>query len=290
VGILGSDESKFLFVREHTVKESDSTLSLPAGRTLFVANVAFDCTEEDLRNILEPFGAIEAVHFGSLEASGKAGRKREKKEALGEPDERQKVILAERLRMQAQAAQQVAETEKQSFLRAGVAYVVFNDRDAIRKGLRNLAPVDFHGKVERGEERKGLKKYVADHKAYATIDADELQRELDAAVFEFDRRSAELQRQVEALTETPDADGWITVAKKGKKKAGPRGHRIGVATITAADIARLKEKERSQRVTDLYRFQKDDRRKKYLMQLRDQFEADKRRIERMKQSRQFNPD
>jgi len=99
------------------------------------------------------------------------------------------------------------------------------------------------------------------------------------------------KKKVDELSSMPDADGWVTVTKKGKKKTeGAEGKKMGVAYLTPFELQQMQEKAKEKQLSDFYRFQRSENRKNYIDTLRQKFEEDKKRIERMKQQRKFKPD
>lgn len=103
-----------------------------------------------------------------------------------------------------------------------------------------------------------------------------------------------------------DEDGWITVTASKKKRAND-----GTVKITGikAESVILKRSKKSKILDNFYKFQKGQQRResesiflfllllliinfscnKELDELRKQFEEDKNRIEKMKESKQFRP-
>ncbi|KAI9168648.1 hypothetical protein H9P43_008021 [Blastocladiella emersonii ATCC 22665] len=93
-----------------------------------------------------------------------------------------------------------------------------------------------------------------------------------AVIAEYDARKAEESRSQQA--KTVDADGFILVTRKR-----------GGNTSEAAARTKPKEHERK----DFYRFQMREEKRSRLLELREKFESDKKRIEELKRNRRFKP-
>eukprot|EP01098_Paradermamoeba_levis_P010233 TRINITY_DN4301_c0_g1_i4.p1 TRINITY_DN4301_c0_g1~~TRINITY_DN4301_c0_g1_i4.p1 ORF type:complete len:126 (-),score=53.55 TRINITY_DN4301_c0_g1_i4:155-487(-) len=105
-----------------------------------------------------------------------------------------------------------------------------------------------------------------------------------------------------------DEDGFIKVIKKGKKKntdgsihvsgfkASPLPvspfalppHQQAGSTVRAGAVED-KKKKKEKILHDFYKFQKAEAKQQQLEQLRQKFEEDKKRIERLKNNRKFKP-
>lgn len=77
ISISHSPFIKNLFVKEYTpphkkqleeteIDQTSQIPSLPLGRTLFVTNLTYDCTKEDLETIFSSFGPIEEIILDSF--------------------------------------------------------------------------------------------------------------------------------------------------------------------------------------------------------------------------------
>ena len=77
------------------------------------------------------------------------------------------------------------------------------------------------------------------------------------------------------LRSEPDEDGFITVTRKEKPDDLPR----------EGDG----KKNRATELEDFYKFQRREKRDVRMRELRERFEADKRKIERAREARKFKP-
>ncbi|GAB4821958.1 hypothetical protein N2152v2_009004 [Parachlorella kessleri] len=131
----------------------------------------------------------------------------------------------------------------------------------------------------------GLKAWVEQHKAL-TPGNSELQKALDAWTEEFE--AEEERRRQEALRAMED-EGWTVVQRhKGRKKnAGASG--VTVAGVAGAAAQAQAAAKKDQVHSDFYRFQQREKRRSELLDLRQRFEDDKRRIAELKAARRFKP-
>ncbi|GIL93679.1 hypothetical protein Vretifemale_21082, partial [Volvox reticuliferus] len=130
--------------------------------------------------------------------------------------------------------------------------------------------------------------WVHEHKA-ARPGNDVLQRQIDDWMDDFD---AEQERKARERQAAMGEDGWTVVARaKGRKRTreddGVKVMTGGVATNAAAAAA-AKEKEKSM-LGDFYRFQRHEKRRNELAELRQRFEEDRRRLAQLKAARNFKP-
>ena len=131
----------------------------------------------------------------------------------------------------------------------------------------------------------GLKAWVVAHKAEKPGN-NELQQQLDDWMEEFE---AEEERRKTEARAAMEEDGWTVVQRhKGRKKnTSESGVTVG-AVAAAAAVARA-AKKRPAEYTNFYRFQQRDKRRNELLELRERFEEDKRRLAELKAVRRFKP-
>jgi len=177
---------------------------------------------------------------------------------------------------------------KKPFCSAGYAHVIFQNKESLKNVLKNTS-FDLSGKFEFGQ-KKGLEKWTEIYQKEYFVKKSKVQSEVDSYMWNYDKKNLEHQQKIEALSSAPDADGWVTVTRKGKKKSGADGKNIRVAPkLDLATINRIREKERKKYKDNFYRFQKAEKRINHIEELRKRFEEDKKRIEKMRQGRKFRP-
>ena len=84
-------------------------------------------------------------------------------------------------------------------------------------------------------------------------------------------------------------DGWTVVGGgKGRKKTrDDRGTAVGA--VAAALVEGRREKGKKKLEGNFYRFQRRERRRDEVLELRQRFEEDRKRVAAMRKDRQFKP-
>ena len=174
------------------------------------------------------------------------------------------------------------------------ALVCFQSPDAVRRLLNNLTkkrkkPPVLH-RMER-TEAYGLKGWVAQHKAQYNQNTNAtLQKQLDEWIDAYEEREA---RQKEEAMQALEEDGWTVVRRfKGRKKNANEADGItvgAVAPAAARDIASRSQQKVAKRSegqgTDFYRSNTREKRRSELIDLREKFEEDRRRLSQLRQAR-----
>lgn len=170
-----------------------------------------------------------------------------------------------------------------SRLSAVVLYSTKKGRDTLLKAAAKGKTIKLD--VSPPDGPQGLKAWVEAHKAQKPGNA-ELQRRLDEWMEDYEVE--EERRKTEAMT-AMEEDGWTVVQRhKGRKKnTSDTGVTVG-GVAAAAAVARAGQK-RSLEHTDFYRFQQREKRRSELLELRERFEEDKRRLAELKAVRKFKP-
>eukprot|EP00300_Choanocystis_sp_HF-7_P004102 c13133_g1_i1.p1 GENE.c13133_g1_i1~~c13133_g1_i1.p1 ORF type:complete len:247 (+),score=63.22 c13133_g1_i1:50-790(+) len=130
----------------------------------------------------------------------------------------------------------------------------------------------------------GIDKWLAEYHA-ARPNPTQLEKDVAEFLMSFDQAEEEAQKAKEETL--VDEDGFILVTRRGNKRySGANGVSMPVAT---ADPEKIAKKRKQDKVLDFYRFQQRQRRREELAVLREKFEEDKLRIQKMKSSRRFKP-
>jgi ribosomal RNA-processing protein 7 len=174
--------------------------------------------------------------------------------------------------------------------------------------LTNTDENDGNDKEEEEEfPRSGLMACVARYRASLRQyqnNREILEEECNRVMQQYEEAEVERQRQVTAASSQPDDDGFITVsygtANKGDLESsnfpqdtggnaagGGRGggrQRRGRQSETSG---RKRKKKKVTELTDFYRFQTKESRKQHLHELRQKFEEDLAKVQKMKEEKQF---
>lgn len=253
---------------EHSKKRSDA--DLPVGRTLFCLNVP-------------PYVQADHLAAGFADASG---------------GEVAHVVLADRCGVRLQAAEAATaagaappHTTSSHFTAPPVgrnqfksAYVVFRSTKALRSVLAaDCSEVRLY-RANKTLLDTGLARWTRDYLA-AQPDERTLEAEVNEYMAAFERteeeqRAAERRQKAEAEV---DDEGWQTV---GKGRGA--GFQQKESTLHRLEQKMEAGKQRKE-LLNFYTFQIRDSKKQHVVGLRKRFEEDKRKIESMKQARQFRP-
>ncbi|EFN54303.1 hypothetical protein CHLNCDRAFT_53102 [Chlorella variabilis] len=134
-----------------------------------------------------------------------------------------------------------------------------------------------------------LTRWVEEHKALKPGNA-ELQQALDEWMEEWE--AEEERRRAEAV-KAQEEDGWTVVqrhkASGRKKNASATGVTVGgvAGAAAAAQLQAATKKDATH--ADFYRFQQREHRRNELLNLRQRFEEDKKRIAELRASRKWRP-
>ncbi|KAJ3157908.1 Ribosomal RNA-processing protein 7 [Geranomyces variabilis] len=263
----------YLFIRAHEPRKPDP--SLPAGRTLFIANVPTDATTAHFARLFRRCGVVERVAWGGGGGSG------------------------------------VGVTTGDGVRRTGGhAHVVFKQHDAVENavGMKSRARVwsaegvvaednddDHDDDVDPAEAAakktttvlSGLAKYLAGHYAARPTLAT-LAAETNSTLAAFEDAERAARAAVESARNVPDADGFVTVVRgRGRKGMNSDGQGASVTAARADDLKKLKPKKKE--LVDFYRFQLRENKRNQLADLRRKFEEDKQKIAALRANRRFNP-
>ena len=135
-------------------------------------------------------------------------------------------------------------------------------------------------------------------KAYRHMSREKLMEMCNSAMSAFETQEAELERRAKLAAEQPDDDGFITVTHKKsnatpvsfgitndfeedqyhRRKAGKRSRKRKANTTSGAD-----------ELSDFYRFQLKESRKKEVSNLKERFEEDLKQVKKMKEERAYRP-
>lgn len=135
--------------------------------------------------------------------------------------------------------------------------------------------------AQKGEILTGRARYLAYLRKTRYADPAALQGAVDAFMELHDAEAGLRKKRQKLIRTQPDEDGFVTIARGGRKGAGRQ----------ADGVAKLAEQEKKRKgvIDDLYRFQRQDERKKQQLDLRRKFEDDRRKIEELRKRRKFKP-
>ena len=178
------------------------------------------------------------------------------------------------------------------------AMVVFESADSLTRLFSGLGKKRKKAQVMTRIDRMapfGLKGWVTQHKAQYNLNTNAtLQKHLDEWVEAFEDREA---RQKEEAMRKLEEDGWTVVRRfKGRKKNANEADGItvgAVAPAAARELASRSQQKVAKRSegqgADFYRSNTREKRRTELIDLRERFEEDRRRLHELRAARKFKP-
>jgi len=164
-------------------------------------------------------------------------------------------------------------------LGAKFAHVVFSNQKSVKKALKMTSnQSQMAGCIANSINRSSGVSAWFDRHRYNRPHNDNMQAEVNRFLAAFDEAEEQEQAEREAEADGPDADGFITVTRKKRNRLE-----------NGSETLKPKKNKKTKVLQNFYRFQKRDAKRTQLMELRDQFEEDKRRIQKLKAGRRFRP-
>ncbi|CAH1391094.1 unnamed protein product [Nezara viridula] len=247
-----SSAEHYILMKEHFVRSKCQ--EKPPDKTLFIVGVPPFVTEELFSGMFSQFGTVKAVFFHS------------------EPNPGLPLMNVSKFFVD---YPEVKEYK--------VAYVVFENARSVEKVLS----IDADEKlILLGEEETspfGLHRWCKEYNRKLINPAD-IKDEIDNYMEEYDKKVEEEEMRLKEITAEPDEEGWITVTKKGRNPGFARKESVH-KNIMKKEKLKVKKKQ----LLNFYRFQIKESKMNQLVQLREKFEEDKKKIEQMKKSRTFKP-
>ena len=272
-----------LFARLHTSKAEDS--DLPAQRTLFAVNVPHGATEAGLQAAFERLGAVSEVRLSSMTAepasssssSAAAPAVTSTAHVVFETAEALKATLksTKALRLTLETAATKRPTESREVLQKAVDG--FLKRFEAAEKQREKEALDAKGKMDAD----GCARYMCMAHACTRVHVYAMDAGAPPSATRLVDRS---RRLTTPLTRPVVARSFVVVGRKGKPLSAAEADQKPLS----ADQKKKRKKDNA--VTpDFYHFQQHERKREQLVKLREQFEADKARIAKMKSERKFRP-
>ena len=269
-----------LFVKAHRENsvESDHTSVLFVGNIDLVPKMSYEDIEAYLKSLFGSFGSIEGVHISAgrsksddndhndntLDISSQNGV--ERCENITSAMSRFAHVSFSKSKSVRAILSAIKNKEMGSFTESiGKDYGYFHDSTPKRKrDIAKMFPwLDYHS----------LKDVREDVNEYMRVYEEEEEIE----------RKEKIRRMNEM-----DADGFIPVRTRNKKKKETGGTHGGVGRSTGTSRARG-AKKKDKELKNFYRFQLRQEKEETLVNLRAQFEKDKMRVAELRSKRQFKP-
>ncbi|KAF5392653.1 hypothetical protein D9757_001072 [Collybiopsis confluens] len=295
----------YIYARAHiSNKKPGQKNSWPAGRTLFAVNVPPDATERDMILLLKPYGIVERVVFDSdnlylleekeaeEEDEDSDGGDVEEENVVGngetQPRKRRKVVAAEPPKVFELPSIPLRKLRKTG----QSAHVVFLDESSLDRffAASHTKPRPW---PTSSEEPSGLAHYLALYDSLRPpLDAVRQHADSSMDLYEFElaksKRQASKYKKGEAIV---DEDGF-TLVTRGGAYGQTVGGGVAVATKRFQETGETSERKRKRskkEKTSFYAFQKAEKQRNELLQMKKNWELDKAKVEKLKASRKFKP-
>ena len=170
----------------------------------------------------------------------------------------------------------------------------FSQKKLMGKGDDNDDESDFDDDDEgdvTGETETGILAVAAQYRASMNaLPRSVLLEECNTVMEAFEHAEEESRRAQESAKAQPDDDGFITVTYTAA--VGSKTELEDTSALRRKGNKRNRKKKQTtgaDELTDFYRFQRRDNRKRSLEDLRKQFEEDLKKVKKMKEDRQYRP-
>ncbi|KAJ3798965.1 ribosomal RNA-processing protein 7-domain-containing protein [Lentinula aff. detonsa] len=300
-----SSSTHYIFARAH-ISSKKSTSSWPSGRTLFLVNVPPDATERDIILLLKPYGTVEKVIFDSdspiqdeedgANSDSEAEEDEEQEEGQHDNDD----VDASQPRKRRKLTTKKLEPPKvfplpsiplRKLRKTGqTAHVIFLDTSSVDRffSASHTKPRPW---PSSSEEPSGLSHYLALY--------DSLRPPLDAVrqhansamdLYEFELAKSKRESKYKKGEAIVDEDGF-TLVTRGGAYGRTVGGGVAVATKKFQETGETSERNKKPKKekTSFYAFQKAEKQRDELIQLKKNWELDKAKVEKLKASRKFKP-
>ncbi|KAJ1932648.1 hypothetical protein FBU59_006300, partial [Linderina macrospora] len=250
-----SEAPHIIYFKAH--KPSKEDVLLPVNRTLFIFNLPADATELSIRRLLK--GSARVVHVLFHDVIGRDVIKTSALEAKltaslagTSKDEDIKPVARTQL-LESGASAHVVVLEEQE-----VANVLGmkSGRREWPEGDPASDPLAYHG----------LSRYIYEFRA-ARPPVEMLKQDVDEYMARFEEAQYERERMLAQQRNVPDADGFITVIRSGRKSTNTDGT-VTVTAATANGIKAAEAKKKEVQFGNMYRFQMRERKRDQLAELR----------------------
>ncbi|KAF5363574.1 hypothetical protein D9756_000136 [Leucocoprinus leucothites] len=288
----------YIYARSHSVTKKND--ALPTGRTLFLVNVPPDATERDLVQLFKGAGTVEKVVFSTdnAEELGRDTEDEDEEEENADSDGGTIAPEGEKPRKRRKVSQKDIPQVKPlptiplRTLRktGGSAHIVFLDTSSHDRAVNLLSkPRPWPAT----EEPRGLAHYLALYDSLRPpLDVVQEHADTYIEVYEYELAKERQKSQYKKGEAIVDEDGF-TLVTRGGAYGQTLGGGVGVASKkfqhTGETRTRNNKKKEKKEKEGFYAFQKAERQRKEILDLKRRWEEDKAKVEQLKASRRFKP-
>ncbi|KAL0576961.1 hypothetical protein V5O48_005032 [Marasmius crinis-equi] len=302
----------YLYARAHVGPKNAAKSTWPNGRTLFLVNVPPDATERELTLLFKPYGTVEKVVFdldGEKEEEEQEGEESDEDENemddieqdQGDEDvdgddedgghrrKRRKVTKPQPPKV----VPLPVKTRRRLRKTGQTAHVVFLDSSSLERSL-STAPQKPRTWPVSDEEPRGIAHYVAMYDSVRPpLDAIREHADTYMQLFDFEAAQAKQKSKYRKGEAIVDEDGF-TLVTRGGAYGQTLGGGVAVATKKFQETGEASERnagrpKKKKEKSNFYAFQKAEKQRNDLIELKKKWEQDKAKVEKLKASRHFRP-
>ncbi|EJD01681.1 uncharacterized protein FOMMEDRAFT_90179 [Fomitiporia mediterranea MF3/22] len=306
--VYSKDATHILYAKIHTAqkKTTDRPVSdvLPKERTLFLVNIPPDATERELSLFFKPDGLVEKVVFDQRAAEEEALNAIDESESEAEEpndesmdvDEERPVKRAKKVKDKNQRPTLVSlpPSSLRTFRRTGrTAFVVFLDSSSLSKAL---SPPHTPRPWPQSTEHRGLLHYKTLHSAMRPpLDVVRTHAESAIALYDYEEQQRKKKCQYRKGEAIVDEDGFTLVTRGGAYGQTLGGgvaiasKRFQVTGETSERVKGKKKKKQGMEKEGFYAFQKHEKKRQELIDLKKKWQEDLEKVQKLKESKRYKP-
>ncbi|KIM76357.1 hypothetical protein PILCRDRAFT_826343 [Piloderma croceum F 1598] len=294
-----SSSTHIIYARPHSGSKKTPKQTLPNGRTLFLVNVPPDTTERELILLFKHAGTVEKVVFDHdgvelPEAEESESESEGEEDAVVEDESQEQPHKKRKVSKDDTGPPKVSplpRTPLRTLRKTGTcAHVIFLDSSSLERAL--TTPQKPRPWPRSPDEPSGLAHYMALYDSLRPpLDAVREHADTSMELYEYElarSKQNSSHRKGEAVV---DEDGF-TLVTRGGAYGKTLGGGVGVAnkTFDGSSLNKHGRKKKEGKEKDaFYAFQKAEKQRKAIMDLKKNWEADKAKVEKLKESRRFKP-
>ncbi|KXN81735.1 hypothetical protein AN958_02592 [Leucoagaricus sp. SymC.cos] len=290
----------YIYARSHLSNNKKNDDALPSGRTLFLVNVPPDATERDLIQLFKNSGTVERVVFSTdnvQELGHDSGDDDETEEEDGKENGEDMEVEGEKQRKRRKVSKEdIPKVAPLPFvplrtlrMTGGSAHIVFLDSSSHDRAVNTLSK---SRPWPTTEEPIGVAHHLALYDSLRPpLDAVQEHADTYIEVYEYELAKNKQKSQYKKGEAIVDEDGF-TLVTRGGAYGQTLGGGVGVASKkfqqTGQTRTRNNKKEKKEK-EGFYAFQKAEKQRKEILDLKRKWEEDKAKVEKLKASRRFKP-
>ncbi|KAJ7592652.1 ribosomal RNA-processing protein 7-domain-containing protein [Mycena floridula] len=289
----------YIYARSHTGSSKSGSNPWPNGRTLFLVNVPPDATEREIILLFKPHGTVERVSF-DLDAAdplydeqlaSDSDEEIEEEEALDGAEDEQPRKRRKVAKLVAPKIIPLPTTPLRTLRNSGrSAHVVFLDSSSLDRCLNSSEKAR---PWPESEEPSGLSHYLSQFDSLRPpLDLVKEHADSAVALFDFEQAKAKQKSKYRKGEAIVDEDGF-TLVTRGGAYGQTLGGGVTVASKRFQQTGQTSKRKRNKKdgveKTGFYGFQKAEKQRNHLLDLKRKWEDDKAKIEKLRASRRFNP-